>query len=510
VRRAVIALVAAIVLAAGCSETSGVVIAGLVPSTSAPGAAAPPLTAPSPSSPPSSAPAAALAWTKCGQFECTTLPVPLDYGEPTGRQIGIAINRRPASDQSRRIGSLLVNPGGPGASGVDALGDLLGRIPKEVQARFDVLGFDPRGVGRSAPVRCLPPTELAAYFAVDPSPDDAAERSALISATKRFVAGCQERSADLLAHVGTLDAARDMDRIRSAVGDEKLTYLGFSYGTSLGAAYAQLFPTRVRALVLDGAVDPALDLPALNRAQGLGFDKAFDAFAADCQAQGAACAWKPNGGPAKASFIALSSRVDARAVPAGARRVGPSEFVLGVAAFLYSKQTWPVLAQGLAEVEAGSGLLVLAGFDVLMGRSPDGSVSNEQEANTAINCLDRPAPKDPAAFEQFAAAAARTAPAFGPAIAWSGLVCAFWPVAATGKAEPLRADGSPPILVVGTTNDPATPFAWAEALAAQLPKGRLLRHQGEGHTAYGENSCTTKAADAYLLTLTIAPGPLTC
>ncbi|MFP5371361.1 MAG: alpha/beta fold hydrolase, partial [Actinomycetes bacterium] len=334
--------------------------------------------------------------------------------------IGIALNRRRATDAARRIGSLLVNPGGPGASGVDALPDILDRISAQVKARFDVVGFDPRGTGRSSPVRCLPSAELGAYFAEDPTPDSEAEKQELIQATRRFVTGCQQRSGDLLPHVGTEDAVRDMDLIRAAVGDEKLTYVGFSYGTSLGATYAELFPTRVRALVLDGAVDQALDTPALNRVQGEGFDRALDAFLADCAAKGAACPWKPAGGPTKQAFVALSQRVDGSPVPAGSRRVGPAEFFIGTAALLYSQQTWPLLSRGLAQAESGTGNLILVGFDTLLNRKPDGTFGNDQEANAAINCADNPAPKDVAFYERAAAEAARTAPAYGPAIAWSG------------------------------------------------------------------------------------------
>lgn len=512
-RRAVLVLAALVVLAAGCTASRRGRSGG------------PPSAEPAPTSAPSSTaevepPVPPLVWAACGSgdpaepeasrgLECATLSVPLDHARPAGRRIGIALNRRRATVPARRIGSLLVNPGGPGASGVDSLPELLDRLSAKVKARFDVVGFDPRGVGRSAPVRCLSVAELDAYFAVDPTPEDAVETAALLAATERFVAGCQQRSGDLLAHVGTVDAARDLDRIRAAVGDEQLTYLGFSYGTALGTAYAEQFPSRVRALLLDGAIDPSLDGPALNRVQGEGFDRALDAFVADCEAR-ASCAWRPSGGASKAAFLALSARIDARPVPAGDRRVGPSEFLLGVAAFLYTQETWAPLARGLAQIEAGAGSIVLRGFDALAGRRPDGSYSNDQEANAAVNCADRPAPRDPAAYARAAAEAARTAPAFGPAIAWSGLVCALWPVPVTGKAQPATAPGTPPILVVGTTNDPATPFVWAQALARQLPQGRLLRHQGEGHTAYGENPCTTRIGDAYLLTLALPAGDLRC
>ena len=507
-RRTATLLLAAVVMVAGCSAGEGFVGAGSAP-TAAP-TTAPPTTAlrsAGTSTPPPAA--ATLTWTACGQLECATLAVPLDHSQPAGRKIEIALSRRRATDQKRRIGSLLVNPGGPGVSGVEKLSFIVGRVSAEVRARFDVIGFDPRGTGSSSPVRCLAAPELDKYFAADAVPDDAAEKAALVQVVQRFTAGCQKLSGDLLPHVGTEDAARDMDLIRSAVGDEKLTYLGFSYGTSLGATYAELFPTRVRALVLDGGVDPSLDTLGLNRVQGEGFDRAFEAFAADCRGR-PACEWKPAGGASKQAFLALSARVDASPLPGGSRRAGPSELFLGVAAFLYSRQSWGDLAKTLAQAETGNGTFVLSGFDSLVGRNRNGTYKNEQEANAAINCIDNPAPKDVAAYERAAADVARTAPAFGPAIVWSGLVCGLWPVPAKGKAEPLNAPGSPPILVIGTTNDPATPFSWSEALAKQLPQGRLLRHEGEGHTAYGEDSCTTKITDVYLLTLALPGGRLSC
>ncbi len=502
-RRTTLSLLAAAVVVAGCSSTARP--RGEQPSAAEPAAPGPSVTA----GPSTTPPVPALDWQPCGPFECATLQVPLDAADVGGRQIGIALSRRRATDPGRRIGSLLVNPGGPGASGVDGLPVLLDRLSEQVQDRFDVIGFDPRGVGRSSPVRCLSSAELGAYLAIDPTPDDPAEKAALLRSTEQFVAGCQQRSGDLLPHVGTVDAARDLDRIRMAVGDEKLTYVGFSYGTALGTSYAEQFPDRVRALLLDGAIDPALDTPALNRVQGEGFDRAFDAFLADCRRR-PTCSWRPKGGATKDAFLALAARVDDRPIAAGNRRVGPSELLLGVVAHLYSTRTWTTLARGLAQLEAGSGTIVLAGFDALTGRRPDGSFSNDQEANAAVNCLDRPAPSDPAAYERAAAEISSTAPAFGPALAWSGLVCGLWPVPPTGTPVPADAPGTPPILVVGTTNDPATPFVWSEALARQLPEGRLLRHDGEGHTAYGLDPCTTAIGDAYLLTLDLPPGPLTC
>lgn len=505
--RRLLSLLLALVVAAGCAPPTDLVEAGRVPPTE-PTTTLAPTTAPATTAP-ATRPAAGLVWQPCGDLECSTLQVPLDHGNPGGRTIGIALNRHRAANQTRRIGSLLVNPGGPGASGTESLPLILRRISARVKDQFDIVGFDPRGVGKSAPIRCLPSAELAAFFAVDSSPDDAAEKTAFVRATEKFIAGCQQRSGDLLPHVGTPDAARDMDLIRAAVGDERLSYVGFSYGTSLGATYAELFPTRVRALVLDGAVDPALDTVALNRAQAEGFDRAFDAFAANCRTT-PSCPWKPAGGPSKQALIALSARIDAKPIPAGNRTLGPGEFLSGVAAFLYSRQTWTVLGRGLGQAEVGDGSLILLGFDTLVEREADGSYSNLQEANVAVNCLDNPGPRDVASYERAAAEAAAVAPAFGATVAWFGAVCALWPVPPTGKAEPLKAPGTPPILVVGTSNDPATPFAWSEAMARQLPQGRLLRNEGEGHTAYGDSACVSRIADSYLLTLELPKGELRC
>jgi len=433
--------------------------------------------------------------------------VPLDHGQPAGRKLDIAVNRRGAKKRSSRIGSLVFNPGGPGASGVDALGFVFGRLPSAVTDRFDIVGFDPRGVGRSSPISCLPDARLDAFFHVDPVPDDARERQDLVDVTKELIQGCEKASGDLLAHVGTADVAKDLDLLRAALGDKKLTYVGFSYGTQLGAVYANLFPGRVRALVLDGAVDPLETANESNRGQAKGFDSALEAFITDCRNKGTSCAWKPEGGPSKDAFNRLIAMVDANPIPTGSRVVGPAEATLGAAAALYDQGSWPALARGLNDAAARQGEILLRLFDSIVDRRTDGTYSNLQEVYVAVTCLDRPHPAGLEDVEKQAAAAAQESPAFGAAIVWSGLVCALWPVAAV--PFPTATGPLPQVLVIGTTNDPATPYVSAQALSKQLG-ARLLTFKGEGHTAYGKDSCVNRLTDAYLLQLKLPAEGATC
>lgn len=451
-------------------------------------------------------PAATIAWRTCGTNQCGTLSVPLDYSNPTGEHISIAIDRHRATGQ--KIGSLLVNPGGPGGSGYDFLDTALTYLTPQIRARFDIVGFDPRGVGRSSPVRCMDAKNLDAFFASDPVPDNAQEHQALVDIDKAFVAGCQARSAKLLPFVGTADAARDMDQMREALGDPKLTYVGFSYGTYLGAIYANLFPRNVRALVLDGAIDPSLDTMAANAAQGVGFDRALNAFFADCTTN-QFCSWQP-GKPLKQAFDELAASIDAHPLQVGSRQLTSGTFFLGVATPLYDRDSWDALASGLQAAATGDGSDLLQYADLLAGRQANGTYDNSQEANQAVNCIDKPSPRDVAAYDQAAQQEAKVAPEFGPAIVYSGIVCGLWPVPAKGQAAPIHAAGSPPIMVVGTTDDPATPYAGAQALARQLEHGILVTRDGEGHTGYRSSPCVQRYADAYLIDLTVPQGNPTC
>lgn len=447
-----------------------------------------------------------LAWTACGDaFSCARATVPLDYGNAGGKQIEIAMIKLLARKPTQRIGSLFLNPGGPGGSGIEYARFADSVIPGSVRDRFDIVGFDPRGVGASAPVRCATGKQLDQWLAVDPSPDNDVELRQFVSTAKAFGAGCQQRSRELLPFIGTRNSARDLDVLRAAVGDANLTYLGKSYGTYLGALYADLFPERVRALILDGAVDPTIDTQTLGRVQAQGFEVALAAFLDNC-ANSSSCAFgqQPD---INGRFDALLAGIEQRPLKTNARRtVGPAEAEFGVAQALYSRQSWPVLAAALSQAENGDGSTLLRLSDDYAHRDGSGNYSNLIEAYTAINCIDRPSPLDLAVYQADARRQAAESPHFGAALAFEGLPCAYWPVPAVDKPAALPARGAAPILVIGTTRDPATPLVWAKALAGQLEAGRLLTFNGDGHTVYGDgDSCVDKAGNAYLIDLNLPP-----
>ncbi len=452
-----------------------------------------------------------LAWTPCGdEFACAVLDVPLVDDDPAQGTVPLALTRLPAADPDNRIGSIVVNPGGPGASAVDFLQSSWAQVLPVVRERFDLVAFDPRGVGRSAPVRCAGTAELDRWFALDPSPDDAAELDALVEGSAALMAGCVRGAGRLAGHLSTDEAAADLDRVREAVGDERLTYLGYSYGTTLGAVYLDRFPERVRAMVLDGAAPPSLTWDEFLTGQASGFERAFGAFLDDCERT--ACEWRRAvGGPLPEAYDRLSARVEQSPLPGDTtRRVGPGELFLGVAASLYDRETgWPALAAALTAAERGDGAPLLALADAVVGRGPEGYV-NVNEANLVVTCSDRPWPRDPAAYVVLAERLERAAPRFGPPVTLTSLPCASWP---TRPAQPRETsgEGAPPVVVVGTTGDPATPYDWAVRLAGQLDDGVLLTWRGEGHTVYDVDGppCVVEALDAYLLTLAV-PERRTC
>jgi pimeloyl-ACP methyl ester carboxylesterase len=340
--------------------------------------------------------------------------------------------------------------------------------------------------------------------ALDPIPDVPAERQALIDGARQFGDGCQANASDLLPFMRTEDAARDMDRIRAALGDSKLTYLGFSYGTFLGATYAGLFPTKVRALVLDGALDPTLSFVDRTTTQAVGFSEAFTRFLEDCAAR-ASCPFH-NGGDPQGAYDALMAQIDAQPLPATAtgdsRPVGPGEAFTGVVAAMYDQSTWSVLAQGLKLAQNGDGSILLLLADSYNRRAADGTYENIASANNAVNCADYIAPTEVAAYVALAPKLEKLAPRFGEAVAYGSMTCAFWPFHPSQDPGLITAKGAPPILVVGSTGDPATPYEWAVKLAKQLDSGVLLTRRGEGHTAYGGKSgCIDAAVDTYLITL---------
>ncbi|MEU9036859.1 alpha/beta hydrolase [Streptomyces sp. NPDC048352] len=448
-----------------------------------------------------------LTWRDCGVpgFQCSTLKAPLDYADPgSGQDVELAVARRPATGPGKRLGSLLVNPGGPGGSGIGYLQAYAGiGYPAPVRAQYDMVSFDPRGVARSSPVECLTGPGMDRFTQVDQTPDDQAERARLVAAFKEFAAGCETRSKRVLPHVATVDAARDMDMLRGVLGDEKLNYVGASYGTFLGATYAELFPARVGRLVLDGAMDPSRSALELNRDQTAGFETAFRSFAKDCAKQ-AGCPLGQGGPDAVAQRLKeFFRKVDAQPVPSGdpARPLGESLATTGVIAALYDESAWPQLREALTDAMNGDGAGLLALADSYYEREADGTYANLMFANAAVNCLDQPpAFSGPEAVDAALPSFEKASPVFGTGLAWASLNCAYWPVKATGQAKPLKAAGAAPIVVVGTTRDPATPYKWAQALAGQLDSGTLLTYDGDGHTAYGRGSdCVDTAINRYLL-----------
>lgn len=504
-------VIAAVLAVTGCGTSpspSPPVVVSAGPSggpAGSPGASVPS------SSPIADASVAPAKWRDCGRgFQCAVIPVPRDYTDPSKGTFTIQLIRLPASDPSKRIGSLVMNPGGPGGSGIEFLQESLGAFPRDLRRRFDLVSFDPRGVNTSSPVRCI--DNLDGRASVDPSPDTPAELATLDKDARDYAAACAQRNRDELPYLSTDAVARDLDRIRIAIGDDKLTYLGFSYGTLIGSEYAQLFPTRIRAMALDGAIDPALDLEAFRAGQAKAFEGALDRFLADCSAR-PVCPFYEKGHSARA-FDALMARIDKSPLPAprtrDPRKVGPGLAASAVLGAMYSDAYWPSLAAALALAERGDGSFLLLISDPFRGRKENGAYSNQQDAYTANTCLDFPAPKDLATYTSWATAFRKVAPHFAQQVAYNDLPCAYWPVGAERKPAPVTAPGAPPIVVVGSTGDPATPYPWAVSLAHELSSGVLVTRKGEGHTGYEASGCVRAAVDAYLLDLTVPRAGLTC
>jgi pimeloyl-ACP methyl ester carboxylesterase len=451
-----------------------------------------------------------LAWEPCGDVECATLEVPLSPGRPGRGTVELALARHAATGE--RKGALLTNPGGPGAESLWIAKDAADIFPSVVLEQFDIVAWDPRGVGRSTPVDCS--DDLDFFWRQDRSPDTPKEVSDNVAAARRFARSCEARSARILPYLSTRHTVADMERIRRALGDEQISYLGFSYGTLLGALYADRYPQRVRAMVLDGAVDPSLSAEASSEQQAIGFERALDAFLAACE-RDEDCDFSSGGNPRRA-YDRVMDAIDAEPmfarVDGEERTLGPGEADLGVANALYGgRDGWPTLASALNAAARGDGSKLLALSDEYTGRTTGGDYSNETEAFYATGCLDAPPPADIVELQRDAEAIATRAPHFGETTVWLGSPCVFWPAKPSPITGPVRAAGAPPIVVIGTTNDPATPFAWAQSLADQLESGRLITLDDEGHAAYGRgNDCIDDLVHDYLLDLTVPASGTQC
>jgi pimeloyl-ACP methyl ester carboxylesterase len=428
-----------------------------------------------------------LEWQPCADLdaECASLEVPLDWSDPEGTTIELALARIPASGE--RIGSLLMNPGGPGASGLELLDG--GPLSDDLAERFDQVAWDPRGVGASTAVTCG--DEVAEFVAIDSSPDDDAEQQALDAAAQAVSEECGAEDGELLAHLATEDVARDLEAIRLALGDEPLNYLGFSYGTHIGLQYAEFFGEHIRAMTLDGVVDPTQDLEEFLTEQALAFEESLRTGAEACAAAGEQeCGVSDLIG----TYEEVEARVEDEPLPGGPNGVGPAELATAATFSSYIPDGWRVLGQMLADAQEGDG----AG---LWGLAAEYLDIGSYGAYAGVVCTDTPRPEDAAAYEAFADRLREQASHFGGSTANEMLPCATWPAPVSGDTDPIVAAGAPPILVVGNTGDPATPLANAEEVAATLDDGHLLVVEMDGHTAYGSNRCATEVIDAYMIDL---------
>lgn len=454
-----------------------------------------------------------VEWASCeGSFECATLEVPLDYDDPGGSTIDLAVLKVPAADPEQRIGSLVVNPGGPGQSGTNYASQSGLAFGDPLLDSFDIVGFDPRGAGDSAPVDCLGDRALDEYVASDPDPDTAPERREFVRLSRARVSGCAQRSGPLAAHVSTIEAARDMDILRAVLGESTLDYFGASYGTELGATYAELFPERVGRFVLDGAVDLSLDFRELALGQAAGFETALRAYVEDCVETADPCFLGDSVEEGLARISDFLDQVDADPLPTATdRELRVGNAFYGIVLPLYVRDYWFLLNSALGDAFGGDGTALLQLSDLYNSRGANGYTDNSAEAFAAISCLDDPSSIPPGQVPAVTPAFKKASPTFGGVFAWGLIGCRGTEVEST--EAPLEVDGSgaAPIVVIGTTRDPATPYEWAKSLAEQLDSGVLVSRDGDGHTGYNTgNDCVDDAVHAYLVDGTVPDDGLSC
>jgi pimeloyl-ACP methyl ester carboxylesterase len=441
-----------------------------------------------------------LQWQSCYEnYECADLLVPIDYTNLRLGTFNISVLKYPTTNK-KKLGSLIVNPGGPGGSGVDYAYAAEYLFSSAILNAYDIVGFDPRGVSRSEPIICLTDKELDANYASDAKPDNEKEFAQTLIDSKKFIQQCEEKNKHLTAF-STANAARDMDILRQAVGDKQLNYMGKSYGTFLGTLYAQFFPDKVGRMVLDGAVDPTISDFQQSLTQAIGFDKAFAAFATDCNKQSDCPLPKDKDAGIKfMKQLFIQAAKKPIAIKGDNRILSESLMVLGTASALYESFTgWPDLRTAIAEAKNGKGDTFLKLAGEYTGRLEDGSYrSNEFDSAAIIDCLDftdvrttREMKKDARVFDEMA-------PLFGPYLAYSGLGCKYFETPEATRILPTKTANS--IVIIGTTGDPATPYQWAQGLNKMLSNSVLLSLTGNGHTGQGQgNTCVDDQVDDFYL-----------
>ena len=452
-----------------------------------------------------------IDWKSCRQdFQCATLAVPIDYKKLSTGTFEIALLKYEART-SKKLGSLIVNPGGPGGSGVNYAYAAEYIFSSAILDRYDIVGFDPRGVSRSAPIRCLTDKELDDNNNSDSKPDNNAEFQQILQDTKKYVEKCKDNNKYLTSY-GTASVARDLDILREALGDPQLNYMGKSYGTYLGTLYAQFFSEKVGRVVLDGAVDPSISNFQQTLTQAIGFDQAFNSFAADCNKR-KNCSLPEDKDAAITEMQKLFSQVASKPFPTkkkSGRTLSESMMVLGTASAMYDSQTgWPQLRRAIAEAQKGHGDTFLKLADEYTGRQNDGSYpNNEFDSGAVIDCLDFNEPRSIQKIRSDAKDFATKAPLFGPYLAYGGVTCKFFNQDTEVTIEPTATAN--PVIVIGTTGDPATPYEWAQGLSKLLTNSRLISLTGEGHTGQGQgNACIDDQIDDFYLTGK-APTTSTC
>jgi pimeloyl-ACP methyl ester carboxylesterase len=453
-----------------------------------------------------------LKWKSCSgdsldPLQCARLSVPFDYNNPSKGSFSLKLVKRPAKIRTQRVGSMLVNPGGPGFGGTDLPENADSYFSSTLIDTFDIIGWDPRGTGESTPsVECV--DNYDEYFTNDPTPDNEAEHQALIDISKTFNAECEKKSGEILPYISTNATARDMDTIRAALGEEKITYFGFSYGSELGATWATMFPSTVRAAVFDGATDPTSNYMQGGLDQAKGFETEFTKFLAQCSAN-AKCPFYNNGN-AEDAFDKLIKELDARPLVVSKDRALVNQAIAytAVSQAMYSSTMWEELEIALADAQKGDGAGLLSLFDSYYQRTPDGKYGNELEAFNAILCLDDPGPTTVEETDSYIPQFLEAAPRLGISFT-GGYTCVFWPAKPDPRIE-ITGKGAGPIIVVGTTGDAATPLASSRKMASALEDGRLIVVSEDRHTGYGANDCVVSAVDKYLITTKVSFAEKAC